>query len=560
MAAVVVGSQQLQCLQGSFTSAGNSLIVCRRPRRQQQHRGACATGPARVRCGPNIQDVPHLREYIDGLKMRPNPLVQFSPNFAAVGNFYIHPQDYISSSVVFNAENAAGTSYFRRAGPREEVAFEPDDIRAAICTCGGLCPGLNTVVRELVYALWGQYGAREIYGVQGGYRGFYAENMIELDPRKVTDIHRAGGTILGTSRGGSNIDRIVDSIQDRGINQLYVIGGDGTQRGCLAIYEECRRRKLKVAVAGIPKTIDNDMCVIDKSFGFDTAVEEAQRAINAAHVEAVSTPNGVGLVKLMGRHSGFIAMYATLGSRDVDACLIPEVPFFLEGQGGLYGWLEGRLKANGHAVIVVAEGGGQDLVASYGAVERDASGNAKLQNIGLWLQEQLNKHFSASRRPFSLKYIDPTYMIRAIPSNAADNVYCTLLAHSAVHGAMHGYTGFVTGRVNGRHAYIPIPVVVQRTNQVDIHDRMWARLMSSTGQPDFAKQDVRLADVPAHSYRAPSPVKELAKASSRDRNGSSNGFPANSNPVNRPAHAPSLKGADANSIAIKQAAPNAPEP
>ncbi|CAL5373865.1 unnamed protein product [Camellia sinensis] len=279
----------------------------------------------------------------------------------------------------------------------------------------------------------------------GGYRGFYSRNTIPLTPKVVNDIHKRGGTILGTSRGGHETSKIVDSIQDRGITQVYIIGGDGAQKGASVIFEEIKRRGLKVAVAGIPKTIDNDIPVIDKSFGFDTGVEEAQRAINAAHVEAESFENGVGVVKFMGRCSGFIAMYATLASRDVDCCLIPESPFYLEGPGGLFEFMEKRLKENGHMVIVIAEGAGQELLSEsmHTMNQQDASGNKLLQDVGLWISQKIKSEE------------DPTYMIRAIPSIASDNVNCTLLAQSATHGAMAGYTGFTVGPVNGKHAYIP---------------------------------------------------------------------------------------------------------
>ncbi|XBH97326.1 hypothetical protein VPH35_127011 [Triticum aestivum] len=323
---------------------------------------------------------------------------------------------------------------------------------------------LDLAKGEIVCGLSDMYGVTKILGIQGGYRGFYARNTIDLTPKSVNDIHKRGGTILGSSRGGHDTMKIVDSIQYRGINQVYVIGGDGSQRGAGVIFEEVRKRGLKVAVAGIPKTIDNDIPVIDKSFGFDSAVEEAQRAINAAHVEAGSADNGIGLVKLMGRYSGFIAHYATLASRDVDCCLIPESPFYLEGEGGLFKYIEKRLKENGHMVIVVAEGAGQKLIAeNMKEMGQDASGNALLLDVGLWLSQKINEHFKKNKTTINLKYIDPTYMIRAIPSNASDNVYCTLLAHSVVHGAMAGYTGFTVGQVNGRHCYIPLGSQRSRT-------------------------------------------------------------------------------------------------
>ncbi|CAH9116742.1 unnamed protein product [Cuscuta europaea] len=332
------------------------------------------------------------------------------------------------------------------------------------------------------------YGVEDVLGIQGGYRGFYSKNTIKLTPKVVNAIHKSGGTFLQTSRGGHDTNKIVDNIQDRGINQVYIIGGDGTQRGAAAIYKEVEKRGLKVAVVGIPKTIDNDIAVIDKSFGFDTAVEEAQRAINAAHVEVESVENGVGIVKLMGRYSGSIAMHATLASRDVDCCLIPESPFYLEGRGGLFEFIEARLRENGHIVIVLAEGAGQDYVAQsmHAADERDASGNRLLLDSGLWLTQKTKDHFTtALNMAINMKYIDPTYMIRAIPSNGSDNIYCTLLAQSAIHGAMAGYTGFTVGPVNGRHAYIPISQVTETQNTVKLTDRMWARVLASTNQPSF---------------------------------------------------------------------------
>ncbi|PIN05038.1 Pyrophosphate-dependent phosphofructo-1-kinase [Handroanthus impetiginosus] len=437
-----------------------------------------------------LEDVPHLTDFLPDLPSYPNPLKK-SQAYAVVKTF-VSPEDVVAQKIVVQKDSPRGI-HFRRAGPREKVYFKSEEVRACIVTCGGLCPGINTVIREIVCGLSNMYGVNEILGIQGGYRGFYSKNTISLTPKSVNDIHKRGGTFLQTSRGGHDTNKIVDNIQDRGINQVYIIGGDGTQKGAAAISKEVERRGLKVAVAGIPKTIDNDIAVIDKSFGFDTAVEEAQRAINAAHVEVESVENGVGIVKLMGRYSGFIAMHATLASRDVDCCLIPESPFYLEGQGGLFEFVEQRLKENGHIVIVLAEGAGQEYVAQsfHAADEKDASGNRLLLDVGLWLTQKIKDHFTNVRKmAINMKYIDPTYMIRAIPSNASDNIYCTLLAQSAVHGAMAGYTGFTVGPVNSRHAYIPISQVTETQNTVKLTDRMWARLLASTNQPSFLSCDV----------------------------------------------------------------------
>ncbi|PQQ00090.1 ATP-dependent 6-phosphofructokinase 4 chloroplastic isoform X2 [Prunus yedoensis var. nudiflora] len=401
-----------------------------------------------------IEDVPHLTDFLSNLPSYPNPLKQ-SQAYAVVKQTFVSTDDVVAQKVVVQKDDPRGV-HFRRAGPREKVYFKSDEVRACIVTCGGLCPGINTVIREIVCGLNYMYGVEDILGIEGGYRGFYSKNTLRLTPKVVNDIHKRGGTFLRTSRGGHDTNKIVDNIQDRGINQVYIIGGDGTQKGAALIYKEVEKRGLQVAVAGIPKTIDNDIAVIDKSFGFDTAVEEAQRAINAAHVEVESVENGVGIVKLMGRYSGFIALYATLASRDVDCCLVPESPFYLEGNASVDG--------------------------------KDASGNKLLLDVGLWLTEKIKDHFTkVQKMAINTKYIDPTYMIRAIPSNASDNIYCTLLAQSAVHGAMAGFSGFTVGPVNSRHAYIPISRVTETQNTVSLTDRMWARLLASTNQPSFLK-------------------------------------------------------------------------
>ncbi|KAL0554155.1 hypothetical protein IC582_008071 [Cucumis melo] len=433
-----------------------------------------------------LDDIPHFTHYLPShhLKAHSNPLHNH-PAYSTVDQYYVDVDDVVAQNIVAGKNAQKCGRYFRLAGPRQKVFFEPQEVHACIVTCGGLCPGLNTVIREIVCGLHHMYRVHNVVGIQGGYKGFYSKNTISLTPKSVNGIHKRGGTILGTSRGGHNTSKIVDSIQHRGINQVYIIGGDGTQKGVAAIYEEIRKRGLKVSVVGIPKTIDNDIPVIDKSFGFDTAIEEAQRAIDAAHVEAESNENGIGVVRLMGRNSGFIAMHATLASGDVDCCLIPESHFYLEGEGGLFEYIEHCLKEQGHMVMVIAEGAGQELI-SKDKNQMDASGNKLHEDVGSWLSQQITDHFKGKGNILiNLKYIDPTYMIRAVPSNASDNIYCTLLAHNAIHGAMAGYTGFTVGPVNGEHAYVPFHRITERQNKVVTTDRTWARLLSSTNQPTF---------------------------------------------------------------------------
>ncbi|KAL0889403.1 hypothetical protein Bca101_013386 [Brassica carinata] len=433
----------------------------------------------------SIRDLPSLT----GLHHRRNPLEE-NPFFHPSRGFYITPSDVVLSQVVYDLSDASQPSVaYHRAGPRREILYEPSSVKAAIVTCGGLCPGMNTVIRELVVGLWELYGVREIYGIPAGYRGFYSMEAVELNPKLVHNWHKKGGTVLATSRGGFDLRKIVDAIQNNGYNQVYIIGGDGTMRGAVKIFDEVSRRKLNVGITGIPKTVDNDVGIIDRSFGFQTAVEMAQEAISAAHVEAESAVNGIGLVKLMGRSTGHIALYATLSSRDVDCCLIPEMGFYLEGKGGLFEFLEQRLKDHGHAVLVVAEGAGQEIIPRNETQkqERDESGNLVFLDVGVWLKSALKEWWERKhpRELFTVKYIDPTYMIRAVPANATDNLYCTLLAHSSIHGVMAGYTGFVSGPINGNYAYIPLEEVAQTKNEVNTSDPKWAWVRSVTNQPDF---------------------------------------------------------------------------
>jgi len=374
-----------------------------------------------------------------------------------------------------------------RAGAREEIYFDPKKVTAAIVTCGGLCPGLNDVVAGLVNKLC-DYGVPEgkILGIRYGFRGIYdtTTKPIVLTRRSVDGIQLQGGTILGTSRGGANMREIVKRLDMWGVDMLFVVGGNGGNAGANAIQAMCQQHDVNCSVVGIPKSIDNDILLIDKCFGFDTAVEEAQRALLAAKVEASSARKGVGLVKLMGRQSGFIAMQASMASGVVDACLIPEVPFKLHGEKGLLKYLEGVVKAKGHCVVCVAEGAGQDLLEDGSSSGVDASGNPILKDIGPWLRNEI-KTGSTYLADADMKYIDPTYMIRAIPTISTDRIYCKILAHNAVHAAFAGFTGLTVGLVNTHYVLLPIPVVIQDIRKVDPKGKAWNRLRGSIGMPEF---------------------------------------------------------------------------
>ena len=371
--------------------------------------------------------------------------------------------------------------HFEEAGPREKIFFDPSNLACGIVTCGGLCPGLNNVIRAVVMSLYHHYGVRKIYGFQYGYEGLsprFGHKPIELTPEVVVNIDNMGGTILGSSRGNQDISEMVNTLEKMNISILFTIGGDGTQRGALAISEEARRRGIKLSVIGIPKTIDNDISYIQKTFGFETAVSEAKRVTYAAHSEAEGARNGVGLVKLMGRDSGFIAAFTAVVDGQVNFCLVPEVSFTLDG---FLKAIKTRLERRKHAVIVVAEGAGQDLMETMG--ERDASGNIRYGDIGIFLRDAIKDHFKKIGMEINLKYIDPSYTIRSVPANPHDSALCIIFGHNAVHAGMAGRTGIIIGFWNQRLTHVPISLAVSQRKKIEPEGWVWNSVLSSTGQP-----------------------------------------------------------------------------
>jgi len=376
---------------------------------------------------------------------------------------------------------------FEVAGPREKIYFKPEEARPAIVSCGGICPGINDVIRSIVMESYYHYYTRNVVGISYGYNGLNPAKgypIMDLTPEKVKNIHMEGGTMLGSSRGGTeDMDLLMDTLEKMGINILYAIGGDGTLRGAHDFSELARSRGVDLAVVGIPKTIDNDISFIQRSFGFETAVSNSTNAIYAAHTEARGAPNGIGLVKLMGRHSGFIAASAALAINDVNFVLLPEVPFDMDGENGFLAHLEKRLNTREHAVICVAEGAGQDILQKEGPKNYDPSGNVRLDDIGLYLKDRINSYFNEKNIEINLKYIDPSYMIRSAPAVPDDSIYCAILGQHAVHAAMAGKTDLVIGQWNNIFTHVPIDLAISRRKQVDPHSRFYNSVIEATGQP-----------------------------------------------------------------------------
>ena len=376
---------------------------------------------------------------------------------------------------------------FQKAGPRKMIFHNPAESRAAIITCGGLCPGLNNVIKGLVTVLYHDYNVKTILGIKYGYQGLvpkYKHPPLSLTPQIVDEIHKAGGTILGSSRGKQDYAEMVDTLERMNINLLFCIGGDGTLRGANAITEEIFRRKNVISVIGIPKTIDNDLGFVEKTFGFETAVHTVFDVITSAHNEAEGADNGIGIVKLMGRDSGFIAASATLANSVVDFCLIPEIDFTLGGEHGLFRAIEWKLDQTRHAVIVVAEGAGQTLFEGKEA-KKDASGNILKHDIGVFLKDEIGEYFKKNTRDVSIKYLDPSYHIRSVAAISSDAIFCYLLAENAVHAGMAGKTNMVIGYWNNYFTNVPINLATHERRKVDPDGALWKGVLSATRQNDY---------------------------------------------------------------------------
>jgi len=421
-----------------------------------------------------------------GRCQHPTPLDFESPNHPNAAHFVPESQRVRYNIRLGTVEQQpADDLSFQEAGPRQQLYFDPASTTAAVVTCGGLSPGLNNVIRSLYDELTENYGVPRFLGIRNGYLGL--DPGAELEPIELTrefvdPIDKLGGTVIGTSRGPQDTGVIADFLQARNIDMLFCVGGDGTQRGANAIFQELQRRGADVAIIGIPKTIDNDIPFVGLSFGYATALEKAAEVIRGAHVEARGAINGIGLVKLMGRHAGSIAAGASVVSQEVDFTLVPEIRFPIDGDGGLLAALERRIRGRGHAVVVVAEGAGQHLF-DFENRQRDASGNVRNEDIAALLRDRIVQHFFARQIPITVKYLDPSYLIRSVPANSFDRMLCNQMARSAVHAAMSGKTGAMIGFLNDCYVHVPLAAVISQTKRMDVTGDLWRAVLEATGQP-----------------------------------------------------------------------------
>ena len=413
-----------------------------------------------------------------------SPLRLSTVNGDGIGD-YMPDAARVRYQVSFNTgQDLPADLNFEHAGPRERIYFDPAKTRAAIVTCGGICPGMNNVIRSAYLELAYNYGVKDVLGLRYGYAGLnpaIAEPPLQLTADFVDHLHEHGGTVLGTSRGPQSPEVMVKYLVDQGINILICVGGDGTLRGAKAIADEAIRRKLPLAIVGVPKTIDNDVCYVQRTFGVATAIERAAQVLECAHMEARSVYNGVGLVKVMGREAGFVAAGATLASQEVNLTLIPEVPFALHGPSGILEFLRDRLERRHHAVVLVAEGAGQDLITADGGT--DKSGNKKLGDIGVILKQAMVDHFKSIQLPVDVKYFDPSYYVRSVRANSDDAILCDSLARNAVHAAMSGRTAMVVSLWNSAFMHVPIVMATSGKKRVDPESTFWRSVLAATGQP-----------------------------------------------------------------------------
>ena len=403
--------------------------------------------------------------------------------YGSLESTFVHDNMYYQDPIEMEEGNAGPIRLFEKAGPRKHLFFEPAKAKVAIVTCGGLCPGMNNVIRSVYVQLHYHYGVPAVLGIRTAFLVF----LRSCQPAHVAEFGNGeqhppeGWHPAGNIARAGQPDIVVDFLQAP--TSAFSSPSAATARSAarIAWRKKCGGAISNISIIGIPKTIDDDVQYVNRSFGYFTAVDKAKEVIDSAHVEARCVLNGISIVKVMGRDSGFIAAGATLASQEVNFTLVPEVPFTLEGEGGLLSVLHRRLLERRHAVIVVAEGAGQELLPH--SEERDASGNRIHRDIGLFLRESIKDYFVAQRMGVVVRYLDPSYYIRSVPASTVDSVLCDSFARHAVHAAMAGKTDMIVGLQHGVFIHVPIPMATHKRKRLSNEE--WAAVVTATGQPDL---------------------------------------------------------------------------
>lgn len=382
--------------------------------------------------------------------------------------------------------------FFIKAGPRSQLQIDPNKTVAAIATCGGLCPGLNVCIYQIYRTLKYVYGVQTIYGVFDGYRGFTDDSTwIELDDQILRNKFNEPGTFLRSSRGKQDMTLIVSNLKKKSVNSVFIIGGEGSHKGALALQSEAINQQAEISVAAIPKTIDNDIPIIDQSFGHATSIDVVVKSLKGAYAEANSIDPCLGIVKNMGRDTGHITVNSALAFGKTDLILIPEAGYNLKGENGVLAFVCQLLKEKRHVVILVSEGASASMKdAELENEGKDKSGNTKFGDIGLHLKSEIGKYCKEnggeSLEELNIKYIDPSYLQRSCEPNSFDRTMCLNISRDSVHGVMAGYSSFSTAIVAGRTVYLPLTSICSKNREyVDLLGERYQSVLQMTRQPSF---------------------------------------------------------------------------
>lgn len=334
-------------------------------------------------------------------------------------------------------------------------------MHVGILTGGGDCPGLNAVIRAVTLALINEAGAR-VTGIHRGFLGLLTRESRQLDADSVVGILSQGGTILGTHNkcnpfqyfgaGGTDVSaQAMAYARELGLDALVVIGGDGTMAIAHGFHQ------LGLPVVGVPKTIDNDLCHTDRTFGFDSAVAVVAEALD--RLETTARSHGrVMIAETMGRYAGWIALEGGLAGA-ADIILLPELPYHLESVAAT---CRAREASEGHTLICIAEGAharhGQMTVA---ATLADSPDPIRLGGVGAHLQQQLQPLLQSEVRNTLLGHVQ-----RGGSPTPFDRVLATRFGWHAAQLVRRGEHGRMVTLAGDTIASVPLADVAGRSRPV----------------------------------------------------------------------------------------------